>query len=268
MQPASQNLPAARLKALALKAAKKARRAYINLISKAIWINEAIFFEPKLRALYRKLKTSGAISQPSVIVDIGANRGQAACFFSRLLPGSRIIAIEANPDLIGLLRRKTKQINIQILPLALSSKPGILTFYSCVFDEVSTLEPPSMDSSYLRFKSRVLMTPPERMYKTVDIKTDTLDRVIIDLQVSSIDILKIDVEGHEASVLQGAESTLSRHLPRFIQLESHGDDQYAEKGDKAQAILTAHGYRMIARIKHGFGNFFEEVYASPQQARI
>ena len=138
MQPTSQNLPAARLKALALKAAEKARRAYINLISKAIWINEAIFFEPKLRALYRKLKTSGAISQSSLVVDIGANRGQAACFFNRLLPESRIIAIEANPDLIGLLRRKTKLINIKILPFALSSKPGILTFYSCVFDEVST----------------------------------------------------------------------------------------------------------------------------------
>jgi FkbM family methyltransferase len=268
VQPTSQNLAAARLKALALKAAEKARKAYINIISKAIWINEAIFFEPKLRALYRKLKTSGAISKIPIIVDIGANRGQAACFFNRLLPESRIIAIEANPDLIGLLRRKTKQINIQILPLALSSKPGILTFYSCVFDEVSTLEPPSMDSKYLRFKSRVLMTPPGRMYKTVDIKTDTLDHVVSDLRVNSIDILKIDVEGHEASVLLGAKSTLSRCIPRFIQLESHGDDQYAEKGDKAQAILTAHGYRMIAKIKHGFGNFFEEVYVSPRQARI
>jgi FkbM family methyltransferase len=210
-----------------------------------------------------KLIGSGAISNSSIIVDIGANRGQAACFFGRLLPASRVIAIEANPDLISLLHRKTKRLNITILPLALSSKPGILTFYTCVSDENSSLEPPKMDSKWLRFKSRVLMTTPEQMYKTVDIKAETLDHIVGDLRLESVDILKIDVEGHEASVLQGAELTLSKHIPKFIQIESHSDDQFADKGEKAQSILTGHGYRMIAKIKHSIGNFYEEIYAAP-----
>lgn len=268
MQPPPRTLLVAKLKALALKATSRAGKLYISAISKAIWINEAIFFEPRLRFVYHKLKTSGAISMPSTIVDVGANRGQSALFFNRLLPSSRIIAIEANPELANLLRRKTAGLNIKILPIALSGQPGILTFYSCIFDEVSTLEPPNMNSKYLRFKSRILMTTPERMYEPIDIKTSTLHQIVHDLHLGTIDILKIDVEGHESSVLQGSERTLSRQIPRFIQLESHGDDQYAEGGETAQTILSEHGYRLIARIKHGFGNFFEEVYASPRQTRI
>lgn len=238
------------------------RKLYISTISKAIWINEAIVFEPRLRSLYKRLEASGELGKPVTVVDIGANRGQAACFFNRLLPGARIIAIEANPDLVPLLRRKTNNLNIEILPLAVSEKPGILPFYRCVFDEVSTLEPPNKESKYLLFKSKILLVRPEDMYKIVDVETSTLDQIVSKLNLTTIDILKIDVEGHETSVLKGANLTLAQKTARFIQVESHCDDQYQAKGAQAEKILALHGYRLIARIKHGFGNFYEEIYAS------
>jgi FkbM family methyltransferase len=232
----------------------------LALISKLIWINEAIFFEPKLHRLYKRLIATGMISEQATIVDVGANRGQAACFFHRLLPKARMVAVEANPDLVPLLERKTRNFAIKILPYALSESSGSLPFYQCLFDEVSTLEPPNLNSQYLKFKAKVLMVESEAMYTVVHVKTLTLDQLVAEQNLPSIDILKIDVEGHEASVLLGAQRTLSRQLARTIQLESHSDDQYQDKGDAAEAILTSHGYRLIASIKHGFGNFYEKVY--------
>lgn len=253
------------IEALELLAAtiwKIARRLYISAISKAIWINEAVVFEPQLHSFYKRLEASGELGKPATIVDVGANRGQAACFFNRLLPGARIVAIEANPDLVPLLKRKTLNLNIEVIPIAVSEKPGILPFYRCVFDEVSTLETPDKDSEYLLFKSKVLLVHIDEMYKAVDVDTTTLDQLISKLNLAKIDILKIDVEGHEASVLKGATLALAKKTARFIQIESHGDDQYQGKGAQAEAILALHGYRLIARIKHGFGNFHEEIYAS------
>lgn len=246
------------------KIGRLARRLYISAISKAIWINEAVVFEPKLHSFYKRLEASGALGKPATIVDIGANRGQAACFFNRLLPRARIIAIEADPDLVPLLKRKTLHFNIEIMPIAVSKEPGILPFYRCVFDEVSTLEVPSKDSKYLLFKSQILLTRPEDMYKTIEVETSTLDQIVSKLNLSAIDILKIDVEGHETSVLKGASLTLAKKTAKFIQIESHGDDQYKENGAQAESIMTSHGYRLIAKIKHGFGNFYEEIYAPTQ----
>ena len=239
---------------------RKIKRIYIAFISKLIWISEFLFVEPKLKKIYCKFKKSGYLKEYSTVIDVGANRGQAARFFRRLLPKSKIISIEANPDLIPLLRKETQQIDVEILPIALSDKSGNLTFYSCAFDEVSTLEPPLLESSYLRFKSRVLATPVKDMYQTKKVKAETFDEVIYRLNISSIDILKIDVEGHEASVLRGSKLSLSKRIPKLIQIESHADDQYAHDKEEAKSILLENGYNLVYKVKHAFGNFFEEIY--------
>lgn len=245
---------------LAIETIRRLQQSYISAISKGIWINEAIFFEPSLRSVYRSLQVVAKQGDQVIIMDIGSNRGQAARFFGQLFRNARIIAVEANPGLVKLLRRKTKHLNIEILPVAVSDKPGVLPFYQCIFDEVSTLEPPNLQSKYLRFKSKVLMSSPEEMYSVISTNATTIDRIVDELNIQSIDILKIDVEGHEYSVLLGAKVTLERKLPKYIQLEAHQDDQYQQKESDIKALLTELGYTLISRIKHGFGNFYEEIY--------
>jgi FkbM family methyltransferase len=56
--------------------------------------------------------------------------------------------------------------------------------------------------------------------------------------------IKIDVEGHEASVLRGARATLEKHAP-FLFLELHNEMVASEGGDPNAAldIVSGFGYR-------------------------
>lgn len=247
---------------LAIETIRHLQQFYISLISRGIWLNEAIFFEPRLRSVYKRLHVGAKKGDQVLIMDIGSNRGQAARFFGQLFKNARIIAVEANPGLVKLLKRKTKHLNIEILPVAVSNKPGVLPFYQCIFDEVSTLEPPNLQSNYLRFKSKVLMSTPKDMYSVISTNATTIDRIVEELSIQSIDILKIDVEGHEYSVLLGAKQTLERKVPKYIQLEAHQDDQYQQNESDIKSLLTGLGYTLISRLKHGFGNFYEEIYGA------
>lgn len=247
---------------LAIQVIRYLRQIYISLISRGIWLNEAIFFEPRLRSVYQRLHVAAKKGDQVLIMDIGSNRGQAARFFGQLFKNAHIIAVEANPGLVKLLKRKTKHLNIEILPVAVSSSPGVLPFYQCIFDEVSTLEPPNLQSKYLRFKSKVLMSPPKDMYSVINTNATTIDRIVDELNIQSIDILKIDVEGHEHSVLLGAKQTLKRKVPKYIQLEAHQDDQYQQNESDIKSLLEGLGYTLISRLKHGFGNFYEEIYSA------
>ena len=52
-----------------------------------------------------------------------------------------------------------------------------------------------------------------------EVEVDTLDRITQQEQVDQIDLLKIDVEGHELAVLQGARDLLNRGAIGAVQFE-------------------------------------------------
>jgi hypothetical protein len=66
----------------------------------------------------------------------------------------------------------------------------------------------------------------------------TIDRASRELFVP--DFIKLDIEGAEASALEGATETLATHRPNLI-IEVHG----ADKEEKCISILQRFGYRII-----------------------
>ena len=56
----------------------------------------------------------------------------------------------------------------------------------------------------------------------VRIQLDTLDSYVHNTKINSIDLLKIDVEGHELKVLEGAKNSLSKNIIKCIQFEYGG----------------------------------------------
>ena len=73
----------------------------------------------------------------------------------------------------------------------------------------------------------------------LEIATVTLDRCVYGAkQLRPPDVVKIDVEGAEVLVLQGANQVLSEHHPRLF-IEIHGDQQHRE----CREFLIEKGYR-------------------------
>lgn len=133
-------------------------------------------------------------------IDIGANDGSYVHYMRRY--SRHVVAFEPMPVLAQALHRKFAQ-GVTINEIALSDRSGTVELRMPVVDGVvvtgcSTV---SADAS---------ATYPG--YRGVDVPMDRLDNVYS----GHAAIMKIDVEGHELSVLQGAVETIRRCRPRVL----------------------------------------------------
>ena len=78
---------------------------------------------------------------------------------------------------------------------------------------------------------------------------------------SDIDVIKIDVEGHEHECLRDLFTTLDSNI-HLIQLENHNDDMYKNSisFNQINDILNKNNFELIERFKHAFGEFEDLLY--------
>ena len=110
------------------------------------------------------------------------------------------------------------------------------------------------------FLSGLIAKALQRGARTVECELTTISRAIVEHDLPRIDLLKVDCEGGELSVLQGIEDV---HWPRIGQVvvEVHDlDGRLAQVSD----LLTRHGLtRITARKEDGFEDTpLINVYAS------
>ena len=94
---------------------------------------------------------------------------------------------------------------------------------------------------YLHLIPRLLCDEkPCRRIDTIchETKVETVDELI--KTYKRPDILKLDVEGHEYKILQGAKSLLQNHKPQIIQYENKDGRVEAEIAE----LLQTSGYRV------------------------
>jgi FkbM family methyltransferase len=202
---------------------------------------------------------------PQVIFDVGANKGQSIDFFSGLFPDAEIHSFEPAPTSFRVLEQRQFTSTVHLNKVGLSGKEGRLTFYECVLDETSTLDLPDLDSSYLKKKAKILRCSPDELFSEITVEITTLDAYVAEAKVSRVDILKIDVEGHEIEVLKGATNSLDAGLISIIQFEVHENDMRNKAYFRISELLKSHGYFEECKIKHSFGSFYELIYISKHQ---
>ena len=241
-----------------------------KIIQKLVHVNESIFFYPKLKRFYVENLKNENVS----ILDVGANKGQSIDFFLKINSNAEFDAFEPNKKLFVYLQNKyktnTKQIqNIRLHNFGVSNITGELVFHENILDETSTFEELNLDSKYLKKKAKVLGVTKENIivdnYKVNVIK---LADFLKENPNKEYDVLKIDVEGHELQCLQGLFLEDKASLPiRFIQLERHNDDMYLSNNQHKdiEDILNKNGFKKIAEIKHGFGDFVEIIFENKKK---
>lgn len=159
----------------------------------------------------------------ATVVDVGANYGQFSLFAStRVGPDGYVHAFEpasANWERLqeNLVYNAAYSDRIISHRLALSDRSGRVNFYHYPENPAwNSLHP---HKKWLNLEDRD-RNAPTIMPKVV-LKTDvtTLDCFIPKIKAGTINLLKIDVEGFELSVLQGAHSLLKRQQIESIIFE-------------------------------------------------
>jgi len=153
------------------------------------------------------------MEEPKLCLDIGANVGKYSSF---LLENSsaKIIAFEPMPKTFNELVKIKKNYSNRffIYKLGLGQKKTKKNLY---FDknnlQWANFNPEVNKIKYLKYNKKKIMC-----------SLDTLDNFIRKnkkLINSKIDLIKIDTEGFELEVLKGAEKTIKKFKPKYIQLE-------------------------------------------------
>lgn len=139
-----------------------------------------------------------------VFFDIGANHGFCSFGLMNVLSAGQIEyhLFEANREIIPLLERSASlrpSVKIKINQVCVTDKPGV----SRLFTQKGSLE-----ISYISEKG------------SQQADNLILDDYISRQNISKIDFMKIDVEGHELQVLKGARKSLEKGAVKVIYMEA------------------------------------------------
>lgn len=163
------------------------------------------------------------------VVDVGANIGTHSIAYGLLVGDSgAVISCEPHPYMFELLSRNTRQNSpsqVRLLNTAVGASSGRLW-----------MDLPAQEASlnFGSLKAGEASTAPQPSTARVQVNRDCLDT----LHQGPARLLKIDVEGSEIHVLQGAARLLSIHRPVVM----------------AESNTTAHSWPVMQCLQsHGYG---------------
>jgi FkbM family methyltransferase len=152
---------------------------------------------------------AGLLRDGDTFLDIGANIGVFAASiagFRAVFPDLKIYAFEPNPDTAARLRANVERLGAKIFDVALSDRNGTLEFVdgavSSVFSTAENASSYSISSERTACECRRLEDLPIEGHSLV---------------------MKIDVEGHEWEVLQGAIGLFQANRVRALYLDGFKD---------------------------------------------
>ena len=226
-----------------------------------------------LATFYPRLKKTILLNlgnPPKVVLDVGGNRGQSISYFLKLNKHTKIISFEPTKSLYKYLLKKYNSFpNITISNKGISSFSGKKRFYENYMNLTSSFEKINYDSNYLKFKTKILGLDVKKIIKKeYDVNVVTLSSYIKKNIASNIDLIKLDVEGHEYECLKGLFDVPLNSNIKLIQLEYHNDDMYQNSipFDKIDNLLQINNFKLIGKFKHAFGDFEDLLYRNISEA--
>ncbi|HET9393749.1 MAG TPA: FkbM family methyltransferase [Candidatus Rubrimentiphilum sp.] len=157
-------------------------------------------------------------STAPIVIDAGANIGLHIVAWAEAVPALRGYAFEpvaANVELLETnLRSHSLLDRVRVERSVLGAAVG-----SVVLHETD-------DAAY----SSIIDTGRRKIVASYDVPATTVDDYVASNAIAQLDLLKIDVEGYEDAVLEGAQRSIATHRPHLfveISAENHNTDPEA-----------------------------------------
>jgi FkbM family methyltransferase len=189
------------------------------------------FYERDLLEYSRAL-LADAENQQGLVVDVGANFGNHSVFWGAFT-GRHVVAVEANPALIPILSRNLRRNIDETRSTVIAGGAGAVAGEGRL-----RLAAHAPGQFGLARVERVVKGDAESFeIQPLDVWLDRSG-----LGGRGVSLLKIDVEGAEVDVLQGAAGILRRDRPEIIAEAATGAEREA-----IETALAPFGYRRIKR---------------------
>lgn len=181
--------------------------------------------------------------QPDLVLDVGSRDATESLRFRSILPNTRIVAIEANPELVAKMqaRPELKQKKVEVRNLAASREAGELTFH--IFNEA-------------KGQGSLLEKTEGGSKRRIVVRAGRLDREFPEAHRSIA--MWVDTEGHAYAVFEGCDGFFASIACAHVELERtefyKGQVLYTEFIE----FMRRKGFRHLARgpiSSVGVGNY-------------
>lgn len=178
---------------------------------------------------------------PRWILDVGANVGDVTTAALNSFPGCSVICFEPVSQTYEILRDRLAGYpgRTFVYNLGLSDAEGEVEIHLTNFHGANSL------SSQTRFHRT--LNPGVREVGSEKVRIVRLDDIAAGLPAATIDVLKIDVEGHELSVIKGGARFISENVDVIIvEISLMRDESWENQAlFDIFAILNELGFRLI-----------------------
>jgi len=169
-------------------------------------------YDIKTKKIFKQI-----LKSDSNAIDVGCHKGEILDLILKFAPSGKHFGFEPIPVLYDNLITKYKSNpRCVISPIAASNEKGTSSFNYVV-----------SNPSYSGIKKRSYDKPSEKDMN-ITVQTNLLDNIIP--QTQKIDLIKIDVEGGEMLVLEGARNLIKRSQPIIVFEHGLGASDHYETG--------------------------------------
>ena len=216
--------------------ARLALNPNVPVVSGALTLN--VYERPETE-FFRKVCRPGL-----TVLDVGANLGYYTALAQSILNGAgRILALEPDPENFRFLKAT----------MSLNPHPEIVTCYPAAASD---------QEGRLRLHTSADNRGDNRMYANelangfVEVDVTTVDRLVAQAGHPVIDLVKIDVQGYEFSVVTGMRQTIaaSPRMLLFSEFWPHGLSSAGASGEKYLDLLVSLGFKI-----YELGNLLQPV---------
>ena len=192
----------------------------------------------------------------NIIFDVGANKGQSLERYIKLFKNTFFYSFEPSLEAFKILKLNYENFsNIKLFNIALGSEKKNKIFYEYKNNELS---------SFISINKKF-----DEAKKKISVEVDTIDSIFKKNKLKKINLLKMDTQGYEETILIGAKNSIAEQKIDLIELEIILGDYYEKSSSfkKIEDTLSSGGYRLLAldRRSNIFENkkfYFNALYAS------
>lgn len=210
------------------------------------------------KKLLKKLNTK----KFNTIIDIGAHKLELFTSLKKFnYEFDRYIAFEPEKNLFkGLKQKYNLEETIELYNLAVGSVNKKKKIFLNSFSSTNTFS--QINSDLFKYKIKSFLS---KLFRKNELKTQIVKVVKLDNFINKIDrpisIIKIDTEGYEKQVLEGAKNFILEYTPPYLIIELQDENNYKNYNpNEIEKLIYEIGYKKIYEIFGPFKLFKDSVY--------